>query len=100
MYINFARPLRLFDPILLILKTADTRIEDVCEAVWRQLLHAPPSDERELPPNVTMGEIIVDLCRKYFPSEAAPSGMFANLPLLMPLSDVGLNRFDHPSNIV
>ncbi|WRT64996.1 uncharacterized protein IL334_001937 [Kwoniella shivajii] len=67
LYQNFARPLRLYEPILLILKTADTRIDDVCEAVWRQLLGTYRSAG-----NVAMSEIIVRLCRRYSPSEAAP----------------------------
>ena len=70
LYQSFARPLRLYEPILLILKTADTRIEDVCEAVWRQLLR----DYRGMPPHVAISEAITNLCRRYFPSEAAPLG--------------------------
>ncbi|WWC87143.1 uncharacterized protein L201_002029 [Kwoniella dendrophila CBS 6074] len=67
LYQNFARPLRLYEPILLILKTADTRIDDVCEAVWRQLIGS-----YRLSGNVAMSDNIISLCKRYFPSEAAP----------------------------
>ncbi|WVQ69011.1 uncharacterized protein L199_007223 [Kwoniella botswanensis] len=67
LYQNFARPLRLYEPILLILKTADTRIDDVCEAVWRQLIGS-----YRLAGNVAMSDAIVGFTRRYFPSEAAP----------------------------
>nr|XP_019008734.1 nuclear pore complex protein Nup155 [Kwoniella pini CBS 10737]OCF47515.1 nuclear pore complex protein Nup155 [Kwoniella pini CBS 10737] len=67
LYQNFARPLRLYEPILLILKTADTRIDDVCEAVWRQLIGSFRAAG-----NVAMSEHIITLVKRYFPSEAAP----------------------------
>nr|XP_018265732.1 nuclear pore complex protein Nup155 [Kwoniella dejecticola CBS 10117]OBR87890.1 nuclear pore complex protein Nup155 [Kwoniella dejecticola CBS 10117] len=67
LYQNFARPLRLYEPILLILKTADTRIDDVCEAVWRQLIGSYRSAG-----NVAMAENVITLVKRYFPSEAAP----------------------------
>lgn len=66
LYQNFARPFRLYECILLILKTAETRLEDVCEAVWRILLQERPADLK--------GEKVTDLCRRFFPSEAAPLG--------------------------
>ncbi|WVF70035.1 hypothetical protein IAT40_004822 [Kwoniella sp. CBS 6097] len=67
LYQSFARPLRLYEPILLILKTADTRIDDVCEAVWRQLLSS-----YRVAGATALGEAVVSLVRRYFPSEAAP----------------------------
>ncbi|WOO79208.1 putative nucleoporin [Vanrija pseudolonga] len=70
LYLQYARPLRLYEPILLILKTADTRIEDVCEAVWRELIAERSQDT---PLDAAVGELVTDLCRKYYPSEAAPS---------------------------
>ncbi|ORX34408.1 Non-repetitive/WGA-negative nucleoporin C-terminal-domain-containing protein [Kockovaella imperatae] len=69
LYQNFARPFRLYEPILLILKTADTRVDDVCEAVWRQLLQNAAIGPT---PHAAMGEKVVELFRRYFPSEAAP----------------------------
>lgn len=69
LYQHFARPLRLLEPILLILKTADTRVEDVCVAVWTQLLR----DRAKLVPvDAAVGELLTDLCRKFYPSEGAP----------------------------
>ncbi|KAK8846777.1 hypothetical protein IAR55_005865 [Kwoniella newhampshirensis] len=67
LYQNFARPLRLYEPILLILKTADTRLDEVCEAVWKQLLSQYARGS-----SAGMGEVVRNLCRRYFPSEAAP----------------------------
>ncbi|OCF37542.1 nuclear pore complex protein Nup155 [Kwoniella heveanensis BCC8398] len=67
LYQSFARPLRLYEPILLILKTADTRIDDVCEAVWRQLLSS-----YRVAGATALDEAVVSLVRRYFPSEAAP----------------------------
>ncbi|KLT44819.1 nucleoporin-domain-containing protein [Cutaneotrichosporon oleaginosum] len=61
LYQNFARPLRLYEPILLILRTADTRVEDVVKAVWTELLKSPHP-----------AEVTTDLCRKFYPSEGAP----------------------------
>lgn len=72
LYQSYARPLRLYEAILLILKIADARIEDVCEAVWRQLLQQRASGPAAQP---AMAEAITDLCRRYFPSEAAPLGL-------------------------
>ena len=68
MFQDFARPFRLFEQILLILKTADTRLDDVLEAVWAHLLQ----NARGTPPWSAMRDAVIDLCRKYFPSEAAP----------------------------
>lgn len=68
LYENFARPYRLFEQILLIVKTADTALNDVVEMVWRQLLQQAPGT----PKSEAMATAITDLCRKYFPSEAAP----------------------------
>lgn len=63
LYQHFARPLRLYEPILLILRTSDTRVEDVCAAVWTELLKlSPPAS----------AEVVTDLCRKFYPSEGAP----------------------------
>ncbi|WVR04455.1 hypothetical protein IAU60_001458 [Kwoniella sp. DSM 27419] len=67
LYQSFARPLRLYEPILLILKTADTRIDDVCQAVWRQLLGG-----YRLAGAVALRDAVVSLVKRYFPSEAAP----------------------------
>jgi nuclear pore complex protein Nup155 len=61
LYQNYARPLRLYEPILLILRTSDTRVEDVVAAVWTELLKSPHP-----------AEVITDLCRKFYPSEGAP----------------------------
>lgn len=64
LYQHFARPLRLYEPILLILKTADTRVADVVAAVWTELLkQAAPA---------SAGEVVTALCRKFYPSEGAP----------------------------
>lgn len=71
LYQNYARPFRLYEPILLILKTADTRIDDVLEAVWRQLLREAASRAGAVPSD-SMAEAITELCVRYFPSEAAP----------------------------
>ncbi|WWD22088.1 hypothetical protein CI109_106577 [Kwoniella shandongensis] len=67
LYQNFARPLRLYEPILLILKTADTRLDEVCEAVWKQLLSQYGRGS-----SAALGEAVRNLARRYFPSEAAP----------------------------
>ena len=75
LYQKFARPFRLYESILLILKIADTRIEDVCEAVWRQLLSQRTGVEAA---SVVLRDLVADLCRKYFPSEAAPLGVFSS----------------------
>ncbi|BEJ12146.1 hypothetical protein CspHIS471_0206060 [Cutaneotrichosporon sp. HIS471] len=61
LYQNFARPLRLYEAILLILRTSDTRVEDVVAAVWTELLKNPHP-----------AEVVTDLCRKFYPSEGAP----------------------------
>ena len=74
LYQGYARPFRLYEPILLILKTADTRIEDVCEAVWRQLLREQPSTAYEGVKDAMMKARLGDLIRRYYPSEAAPLG--------------------------
>ena len=74
LYQGYARPFRLYEPILLILKTADTRIEDVCEAVWRQLLREQPSNGYEGVKDAMMKARLGDLIRRYYPSEAAPLG--------------------------
>ncbi|KIR29674.1 nuclear pore complex protein Nup155 [Cryptococcus deuterogattii LA55] len=68
LYQNYARPFRLYEPILLILKTADTRVDDVCEAVWRQLL----GTAGKIGGAAGVSEIVKRLGRRYFPSEAAP----------------------------
>ncbi|KAK4686014.1 hypothetical protein P7C73_g4121, partial [Tremellales sp. Uapishka_1] len=67
LYQSFARPLRLYEPILLILKTADTRIDEVIEAVWKQLL-----TDCNAAGYLRVGELITDLFKKYYPSEAVP----------------------------
>jgi len=77
LYQHFARPLRLLEPILLILKTADTRVEDVCTAVWNQLLRQRAA---QVPIDASVGELVTDLCRKYYPSEGAPADLV--LPLV------------------
>ncbi|TYJ54289.1 hypothetical protein B9479_005048 [Cryptococcus floricola] len=68
LYQNYARPLRLYEAILLILKTADTRVDDVCDAVWRQLL----SNAGAAGGSAGVGEVTKSLGRRFFPSEAAP----------------------------
>lgn len=75
MYQTYARPFRLYEPILLILKTADTRVEDVCEAVWRQLLREQPGQGYDAMKDAVMRDRLGDLIRRYYPSEAAPLGM-------------------------
>lgn len=77
LYQNYARPLRLYEPILLILKTADTRVEDVCVAVWQQLIRARA---QEVPIDAAVGELVTDLCQKFYPSEGAPADLI--LPLV------------------
>jgi nuclear pore complex protein Nup155 len=77
MYQGYARPFRLYEPILLILKTADTRIEDVCEAVWRQLLREQPTRGYDAMKDAIMRDRLGDLVRRYYPSEAAPLGRFS-----------------------
>ena len=77
MYQGYARPFRLYEPILLILKTADTRIEDVCEAVWRQLLREQPTRGYDAMKDAIMRDRLGDLIRHYYPSEAAPLGEFS-----------------------
>jgi hypothetical protein len=74
MYQGYARPFRLYEPILLILKTADTRIEVVCEAVWRQLLREQPTRGYDAMKDAIMRDRLGDLIRRYYPSEAAPLG--------------------------
>lgn len=54
----------------MILKTADTRVDDVCEAVWRQLL----GTAGKIGGAAGVSEIVKRLGRRYFPSEAAPMG--------------------------
>lgn len=73
LYNNFAAPLRLFEAILLILKTADTRVETVCSAVWLELLR---SREDSVP---ALAEYLTDLLQRFYPSEAAP------LDIVLPL---------------
>ncbi|WVQ84070.1 hypothetical protein IAT38_006215 [Cryptococcus sp. DSM 104549] len=68
LYQNFARPFRLYEPILLILKTADTRVDDVCEAVWRQLLSTMGKESGSAGLEIQ----IKSLVKRFFPSEAAP----------------------------
>ena len=68
LYQDYARPYRLFEQILLILQTAETRLDDVIDAVWRQLLRTAPGS----PASNAMAEVIFDLCRKFYQSEAAP----------------------------
>lgn len=75
LYLHFARPLRLFESILLILKTSDTRVEDVTQAVWDQLLNTRASASP-----ASAAELITDLCRKFYPSEGAPPDIV--LPLV------------------
>jgi nuclear pore complex protein Nup155 len=77
MYQRFARPLRLFESILLILKTADLRLEDVCTAVWMQLIRTRAA---QVPIDASVGELVTDLCRKFYPSEGAPADLI--LPLV------------------
>jgi nuclear pore complex protein Nup155 len=66
----------LYEPILLILKTADTRIEDVCEAVWRQLLRNQSGEGNETIKDAIIRDRLGDLIRRFYPSEAAPLGKF------------------------
>lgn len=66
---------------MLILKTADTRIDDVCEAVWRQLLLQASFDgaaqnNQVVGRDARVGEVVKELMRRYFPSEAAPLGKY------------------------
>ena len=70
LYQSFARPFRLYEAILLILKTADTRVDDVCEAVWTEVLRSAQGS----PVHVAKAELITNLLRLYYPSEAAPLG--------------------------
>lgn len=70
LYQHFARPLRLYEPILLILRTSDTRVEDVCAAVWLELLK---QREADVPLDASASELVTDLCRKFYPSEGAPA---------------------------
>lgn len=67
LYLHFARPLRLFEAILLILKTSDTRVEDVTHAVWEQLLNTRATASSD-----AAAELVTTLCRKFYPSEGAP----------------------------
>ena len=60
---------------MLILKTADTRIEDVCEAVWRQLLRDQTGQGSDVMKDAIMRDRLGDLIRRYYPTEAAPLGM-------------------------
>ena len=78
LYQDFARPLRLFECILLILKTADTRVEEVCQAVWLELLR---KEEGNIP---ALSKVITSLMRRFYPSEAAPLDIV--LPLIYGLT--------------
>ncbi|KAL7424377.1 hypothetical protein Q5752_000059 [Cryptotrichosporon argae] len=68
LYQDYARPLRLYDAILLILKTADTRLLDVVDAVWRQLVAPAPGTPT---PEAAMAAAVTDLARRYWATEAA-----------------------------
>nr|ODO01102.1 hypothetical protein L204_01827 [Cryptococcus depauperatus CBS 7855] len=75
LYQNYACPLRLYESILSILKTSDTRLDHVCEAVWKELLE----DAYRKGGAVGVGEAVRRLGNKYIPSEAAP------LDIIVPL---------------
>lgn len=60
----------------MILKTADTRVDDVCEAVWRQLL----GSAGKIGGAAGVSEVVKSLGRRYFPSEAAPMGKSNTYP--------------------
>ncbi|EIW68747.1 hypothetical protein TREMEDRAFT_63207 [Tremella mesenterica DSM 1558] len=64
---KYAAPYRLLESLLAILKVSDNRVDDVCEAVWNQLIEGC-----EEPKDVSVSEKIIDLCRRFYPSEAAP----------------------------
>ena len=100
LYQGYARPFRLYEPILLILKTADTRIEDVCEAVWRQLLREQPSTGYEGVKDAVMKARLGDLIRRYYPSEAAPLGMSTTFVCEGQLADSRYRPSSHLRRII
>lgn len=76
LYMNFARPFRLYEAILLIVKTANTALDDVCRAVWEQLVQdaIQHAIEQGSPVDRTVGRTITDLLLRFYPSEAAHAG--------------------------
>jgi nuclear pore complex protein Nup155 len=73
---NYAMPYRLFEQILLILKTADTRVDDLCEAVWRELVGQALRDAQGggMPADAIVGGRLREWVARFYPSEAAPLG--------------------------
>lgn len=69
-------PYRLFEQILLILKTADTRVDDVCEAVWRELVGQALRDAEaaRTPKDAVVGSRLREWVGRFYPSEAVPLG--------------------------
>lgn len=98
LYQEYARPCRLYESILLILKTANTRLDEVCDAVWKQLLVDANAKANALgvPNAQVVGEKLIDLLRRFYPSEGAPIG-----ESLCPYIDMGpsiltVDRHRHP----
>jgi nuclear pore complex protein Nup155 len=73
---EFARPYRLYESILLIIKTANTPLMAVCMAVWAELVRDAirVARERNMPVDTLVGERITELLHRFYPSEAATVG--------------------------